>query len=193
MRYEQDSCTFTRQVPHTLNALAYKIGITSAQYFIDYQNVWYNRGGYRECQPRVHSSRVFTDRTVYKVFQLGEINDSVDSSVDSSLRQPLKGKRRSYVVGTGEIRMKACAQFHQSLNSSSNLDASRIWPHLPTDDAQKGALTDPTNQCYLFAALNGQADLVERDKFISILSISVHEFPRRRAPATQGVETGETS
>src|SRR4029077_12770490 len=118
-----------------------KLGITDCQDFIDDENFRFEMSRDGECQPYVHSAAVSFNRRIEEFFDLRKIDNFVELAPNFRTRHPENRAIQENVFTSGQLRMKAGANFQQTRHASLDVYPSLRWFRNPAQNFQQRAFS----------------------------------------------------
>src|SRR5262245_45669666 len=140
MRHENYRGPVSDHRIHALDAFPLKEIITNAQDFIDKQYVRIYMRGNRKPQTSKHTRRVSFDRSIDKLLELGESNDSVETPADLFPRHTQNRTVQINVLTASKILMESGTDFDKRRDTTRHMNRAPGRPHNAGKQLKNGAL-----------------------------------------------------
>jgi hypothetical protein len=137
---EEDRHPLPPQVVNPFQAFALEGLIPHRQHLVHQQNLRVGVDRDREAQPHIHPRGVMLHRDVYEPLQFGETDDVVQTAADLGPAQAQNGAVEVDVLPTGQVGVKARAQFQERPDAAAHRDPARGGLYHPRGQFQQGAL-----------------------------------------------------
>ena len=113
VRDEQNRLAAALELGELVQALVREALVADREYLVNQQHIRIDVDRDGESQPHVHAGRVCLDRRVDELLHLGEVDDLVEATRHLALREAQHDAVDEDVLPSGNLRMKARAQFDQ--------------------------------------------------------------------------------
>src|SRR5204863_9446678 len=105
------------------DALALKCRVSNGTDFVNQQDLRFQVSCDGESKTHIHSAAVAFHRSIQKLFDFGEGDDFVKLPADLGACHAQNGAIQKNVFAAGKLGVKACADFEQARDSTTNADA----------------------------------------------------------------------
>ena len=141
MTDKQDSPSLLSHILHFTQTFFLETCVADGKDFIKNENFRLQMGGDTEGETDIHAGRVPFYRSVYEVFDLGEVNNLVEFLPDFLLAHPQDRAVEKNVFPTGQLRVKPGSHLQKACYPPPDLDIPPGWRRDLGEDLEKCGLS----------------------------------------------------
>src|SRR5215469_681063 len=164
MRDEHDRLPLALQLVNPGEAFSLEGEVPHRQHFIQQQNVGFEVSRNGKGQPYVHAGRIALDRHLDEISDPGEFHDAAQLARDLLASHAEDRAVHEHILTPREFGVKPRGDLDEGGKTSGNGDLARSRRRNPRQQLENCALACPvlTDDAERFAALHGEADLIQR-------------------------------
>src|SRR5262245_50741676 len=122
---DEQNCAPTRtELADAPKAFLHESGIACGESFVDYEDVWINRGGHGKCKARVHSTRIGFDGSLDEFSEAAKTYDTVDLAIDFGLVHAVEQAAQVDILAARILWIEAQPELENCTHAAIYLDRS---------------------------------------------------------------------
>ena len=183
MRHQQNRFAAAPELRELVETLVREPFVANRQDLVHQEHVGVDVNCHREPEPHVHAGRVGLHRRVDELFQLGELHDLVEPTLDVALRQAEHDAVDEHVLAAGDFRMKAGAELDERRDAAVDAHDAAGRLRDACDELQRRALARsvPADDAVGRSLRHGERDVGERRKRLARLQVAHEAALQQRA------------
>jgi hypothetical protein len=163
MSDKDDGAAGAGDIAHFAEAFFLEIDVADGEDFIDEENFRFEMSGNGESEADIHAGGVVLDWSVDEFFELGEGDDFVEFGGDFAARHAENGSGEKSVFASGELGMKASADFKERADAAADFSESGSGASDAGEKLEKSGLAGAvaSDEAEDFAFVNFERNIAE--------------------------------